>query len=55
VGTSADEVELDAIQLALRSMLSDPLFVEVDRLSISEQGRGPGGRWAVRAELPLGR
>ncbi len=54
VATSADERVLDAIELRLQALIEDPLRLVVDRVSISEQGVGPGGRWAVRADVPFG-
>ena len=54
VATSADEGVLDEIERRLRDVAADSLRVVVDRVSISEQGRGPGGRWAVRVEVPFG-
>jgi hypothetical protein len=53
VGTSDDERHLDVIEHAARARLVRPLTVEVDRLTVSEEGLGPGGRWAVRAEVLL--
>lgn len=54
VATSADERVLDEIELRLQALIEDPLRLVVDRVSISEQGVGPGGRWAVRADVPFG-
>ena len=53
VGTSDDERQLDLIEHEVRARLVRPLTLEVDRLSISEEGLGPGGRWAIRAEVLL--
>ena len=53
VGTSDDERQLDEIEHAVRARLVRRLTVEVDRLTISEEGLGPGGRWAIRAEVLL--
>jgi hypothetical protein len=54
VATSADERVLDVIERRLRTLFEGPLRLVVDRVSISEQGRGSGGHWAVRAEVPFG-
>ena len=54
VATSTDERELDEIERRLRTLTENPLRLVVDRVSISEQDDGQGGRWAVRAEVPLG-
>jgi 2'-5' RNA ligase len=56
VATSEDEGRLDVIEHALRARLVPALEVEVDRLTVSEEGRATGvGRWAVRADVLLGR
>ncbi len=54
VAKSADEAELDAIQAEVEAELRPrPLSVLVSAVSISEQGLGPRGTWAVRHEIPL--
>lgn len=54
VAKSADEAELDLIQAAVEAALRPrALSVLVDKVSISEEGLGPRGTWAVRHELTL--
>jgi hypothetical protein len=46
--------DLDPVEHAVRSRLSPVLEVLVDRVSVSQEGAGPGKRWRVVTEVPLG-
>ena len=44
---------LDAIEAALAQRLREPLSLLVDRISVSQEGASPDGKWAVVAEVEL--
>lgn len=52
--TAAKGEELDAAEREVRRRIQEPVTVLVDKVSISAEGAGSDGRWAVVAEVELG-
>jgi 2'-5' RNA ligase len=54
VAKSTDDAELDDIESEVTKRLRSVNPVRVARVSVSQEGAGPDGRWGVRAHLALG-